>query len=168
MDLQEFEQQLQSHVHPVIVDVWAPWCLPCRFTKPILESLAREYADRVDLWMINADEHPQLLGELGISGIPTVLATYEGEIVKRIPGAQSRENYRVMFEALANPGKSAASMSAFDRLIRLSAGIFLFMVGLSIGAPGLMFMGGIVAFLGIYDRCPVWRAITGRLRRRMT
>lgn len=167
MKLQEFEQQLKSHPNPVIVDFWAPWCVPCRMTRPILESLAKEYEGRVDLLMINADEASQLLRDLRILGIPTVMATRSGEILKKYSGAQSRENYRLIFEALANSeGPLTVSLSAFDRFIRLFAGLALTMVGLSTSAWPLIAVGGVIAFLGVYDRCPIWRAITGQFNRR--
>lgn len=167
MNYHEFQQQLKSHSNPVLVDFWAPWCTPCRITKPVLESLGKEYEDRVDLLMINADETPELLRELGVFGIPTVMATRSGEILQKFPGAQSRQNYRRIFEALANDeGKVAVSMSVFDRFIRLSAGSALVIGGFSTGAWYLILLGGLVAFLGVYDRCPIWKAIGGKFIKR--
>jgi thioredoxin len=167
MNLQEFKQQLESQAHPTIVDFWAPWCAPCRVTKPILESLAREYEGRVDLLMINADEHPQLLQELKVFGIPTVLVTRSGQIVKKFTGAQSRENYRAMFQALADGSETAAvSISTFDRNLRLFTGTAVALVGLNTSAWILVAIGGIIAFLGFYDRCPIWKAITSQFSRK--
>jgi len=167
MNLDEFKQQLKSRQNPVLVDFWATWCAPCRSTKPILESIAREYEGRVDFWAINADEHPQLLRELGIFGIPTVLITRAGEIIHKVAGAQSRENYWGMFEVLTNADETAAvSMSAFDRFLRLLAGTSIATVGLMTNAWFLVPIGGIIAFLGIHDRCPIWRAITTQFNKR--
>lgn len=156
MNLQEFKTQLRARPKPVIVDFWAPWCAPCRVTKPTLESLAREYDERVDLWLINADEHPQLLQELKVYGIPTVLVTRSGGVLRKFTGAQSRENYRVMFEALANARETVSiSMSSFDRFLRLFAGGLLAVIGLTTQTWYLLAVGAAVAFLGVYDRCPI-------------
>jgi thioredoxin 1 len=167
MNLQEFQQQLKSHSNPVIVDLWASWCIPCRRTRPVLESIGKEYDGRVDLLFVNADEHPDLLKELGIYGVPTVLITRSGNILRTFPGAHSRENYRVIFKALANPDDTVKmSISTFDRFLRLFAGLTLGIAGLSSGAWSLVLLGGMIAFLGVYDRCPLWRAFTGHLFKR--
>lgn len=161
MNLEQLREQLRSRSNPAIVDLWAPWCGPCRVTKPILESLAREYNGKVDLWTLNVDEHAQILSELRIFSIPTVLMTHRGEIIRTYRGAQSRENYRLMFEALANGVKvQPLSMSRFDRFLRLFAGSAIAAVGLMTSNWFLIPIGGVVAFLGIHDRCPIWRAIT--------
>jgi thioredoxin len=161
MNLQELQLKLKTNPHPVVIDFWAPWCTPCRISKPILETLAREYEGRVDFWAINADENQELLRELKIYGIPTVLLTRDGTIVSKQTGSQPRENYRAMFEVLTHPGQTPAmQMSTFDRFLRLLGGTVIAVAGITTGAWFLVATGGVIAFLGIYDRCPIWRAIT--------
>ena len=167
MDIQQFRKQLSFHTNPVVVDFWAPWCMPCKITKPVLESLGKEYEGRVDLLMINADETPELLRELKIYGIPTVLATRSSEILQTYPGAQSRENYRRIFESLASSSEPTdLSMSTVDRFIRLGVGSTLAIAGFSTSTWTLILIGGLIAFLGVYDRCPIWKMITGRFFKR--
>jgi len=167
MNLPEFQQQLKSHSNPVIVDLWAPWCVPCRLTRPILESIGKEYNGRVDLLFVNADEHPELLKELRVYGVPTVLVTQSGDIIRKFSGAQSRENYRVLFEALANSDEKVnVALSTFDRLLRLFAGSALGIAGFSSGSWILILLGGLIAFLGVYDRCPIWQAVTAHFLKR--
>ena len=73
MDQTQFLEKARASGKPTIVDFWAPWCAPCRMTKPVLEKLAREYQDKVDFWPVNSDQNQELLQELKIYSIPTVL-----------------------------------------------------------------------------------------------
>ncbi len=74
-----------------------------------------------------------------------------------------------MFEALAT-GQSSVQISLrpLDRIFRLGAGTALAVVGISGGNWLLIVLGALLAFLGVYDRCPIWRAITGWWRERMS
>jgi thioredoxin 1 len=166
MNISEFQQKISGTGKPVVVDFWAPWCAPCRVTKPILEKLAQEYADRVEFIPIDADASREVLEKFQVIGIPTVLTLRDGKLVGRVTGAKTEPGYRAMFEALAEGREVKIPMSAFDRTLRLGAGVLLVAVGFSTGSWLAAGIGGIVAFLGVYDRCPIWRAITGMLRSR--
>ncbi len=169
MNLIQFKQQLKNNPLPTVVDLWAPWCAPCRVSKPILESLAQEYKGKVDFVAINADEHPDLLRELKVFGIPTVLLTRGGEIISKHTGSQPRENYRVMFEVLTHPGQTVAiPMSGFDRFLRLFAGTAIAIVGISTSTWPLILLGAIIAFFGIYDRCPIWQTVTSAFTKKVS
>jgi thioredoxin 1 len=160
MNLSEFQQKLSSTEKPVVVDFWANWCVPCRVTKPILEKLAGEYAGKVEFLPIDADSSRDVLEHFQIIGIPTVITFRNGEIASRVTGAQNETAFRAMFESLATGQEVKIPMSAFDRTLRLGAGGLLAAVGISTGSWILVGVGGVVAFLGIYDRCPIWRALT--------
>lgn len=69
-----------------IVDVWAPWCGPCRIIGPVIEELANDYAGKVKIGKLNADENT-MAHQLGVSGIPTILFMKDGKEVDRVVGA---------------------------------------------------------------------------------
>src|SRR5574337_2066829 len=71
----------------VLVDLWAPWCGPCRFVGPILEQLAAEYAGRLKVVKVNVDENPALSAHFQASSIPTLMVLQGGRPVDRIVGA---------------------------------------------------------------------------------
>ena len=140
--------------------------MPCKVTKPILEKLAKEYSDTVEFMPIDADTSRDMLEHFQVIGIPTVLTLRDGKLIGRVTGAQNESAYRTMFDALANGREVKTPISSFDRMLRLGAGALLVAVGFSTGSWLAAGIGGIVAFLGVYDRCPIWRAITGMLRSR--
>ena len=167
MNITDFQLELNSRTNPTIVGFWAPWCGQCRIKKPVLEKLANQYTDRVGFWAINADEHPDLLRAFKILGIPTVLITRNGKVIGRYTGIQSEQQYRVTFEMLANRAEiRERTLPQFERFLRITAGTALAMTGIFTQAWGLTHAGGILAFLGMYDRCPIWRAITGWIKER--
>lgn len=166
MNITEFQQKVSQTEKPVIVDFWAGWCVPCRMTKPVLEALAHEYADTVDFLPVNADDSRDLLEQFKVMGIPTVLTLRAGQVVSRVTGAQDESNYRRMFEAVAEGRDAGIPLAPFDRLLRLGAGGLLILVGVSTGNWLVAGAGAILAFLGIYDRCPVWAALRTALRSR--
>ena len=160
MNITEFQRIISEADKPVVVDFWANWCMPCKITKPILEKLAKEYDDKVDFLPIDADTSYDVLEHLKVIGIPTVLTLRNGKVIGRVTGAQNETGYRSMFDALAEGREVRVPMSGFDRLLRLGAGALLAMVGVSTGNWLVLGIGGIVAFLGVYDRCPIWKAVT--------
>ena len=164
MNLTQFQNKISSTDKPIVVDFWAPWCMPCKMTKPILESLGKEFADKIEFLPINADHSRDVLEHLKVIGIPTVLTIRNGEAVGRVTGAQNESVYRAMFDALAEGKEVRVPLSPLDRMLRLGAGVLLVMYGVSSSNWLLLGIGAIVSFLGVYDRCPIWRAITGMLK----
>jgi thioredoxin 1 len=165
MNQSEFQQKISATSKPVILDCWAAWCAPCMMSKPILEKLAKEYADRVEFMPLNADDSREVLELFRVRGIPTVLTLRDGIEVGRVTGAQNEASYRLMFEALAEGKEVKVPLAPFDRMLRLIAGALLVLVGVLTSNWLIGCVGGFLAFMGIYDRCPVLSAIAGMLKR---
>jgi thioredoxin 2 len=82
-----YEDVVVKSALPVLVDLWAPWCGPCRMVSPALENLAREFAGKVKLVKINVDQSPQTAGRFQVQGIPTLLLLHRGDTMDTQIGA---------------------------------------------------------------------------------
>lgn len=74
----------------IVVDCWAPWCGPCRMVAPIVEELAKEYAQRIVFGKLNVDENPKTAMHYQTMSIPTLLVFKNGKLVDRIVGAMPK------------------------------------------------------------------------------
>jgi thioredoxin 2 len=93
-DDESFAERVERAELPVLVDLWAPWCGPCRAVSPALESLARDRSGRVKLVKVNVDESPATASRFGVQGIPTLLVLYRGTVVARQTGAAPEQALR--------------------------------------------------------------------------
>jgi thioredoxin 2 len=82
-----FDKHASRNDLPLVVDVWAPWCGPCRMMAPHYEEAARRFATRARFAKINSDEEPNLSARFGIRGIPTLLVFKNGKETARQSGA---------------------------------------------------------------------------------
>jgi thioredoxin 1 len=85
-----FESEVLKNSKPVIVDYWAEWCGPCRMIAPVLEEIASEYSDKIDVVKLNVDDNPVVAQKYQILAIPTLNVFQNGEVVKQIKGAKPK------------------------------------------------------------------------------
>ena len=85
-----FDDQVLSSSLPVLLDVWAPWCVPCRGMEPIIEELAAALAGRVRVAKLNVDRSPATASRLRIQGVPTLIVFKDGHEVARMVGARPK------------------------------------------------------------------------------
>jgi thioredoxin 1 len=88
---QDFENQVLGSKRPVLVDFWAEWCVPCHMVSPVVEEIAREYADRMTAAKLNVDDNPQTARQFGVMSIPTLIVFKDGQEKARVVGARAKE-----------------------------------------------------------------------------
>ncbi|MCB1169443.1 MAG: thioredoxin [Leptospiraceae bacterium] len=93
-----FDELIQKHELPVLVDFWAPWCGPCKMVAPVLQELAGQWKGRITIIKINTDEKPDIAARFQITGIPTLILFKNGQPVHRISGALSLEQMKQQFQ----------------------------------------------------------------------
>ena len=86
-----FEQEVTKSTVPVLVDLWAAWCGPCRLIAPVVEELAGTYQGKMKMGKLNVDDHPQVAAQFRIMNIPTLLLFKGGKEVDRIVGVVPKE-----------------------------------------------------------------------------
>jgi putative thioredoxin len=111
---------------PVVVDLWAPWCGPCRTLGPIIEQATDDTNGQVVLVKVNVDENPAISQAFQVQSIPAVYALRDGQVVDGFVGAQPEHLVRefvqsliptgeqVQFEALLNAGDEVSLRAALD------------------------------------------------------
>jgi thioredoxin 2 len=82
-----FAEEVERSPLPVLLDMWAPWCGPCRMIAPIIEQLAGELAGRVKVAKLNTDENPITGSRFNVRSIPTLLVLKDGQEIDRLVGA---------------------------------------------------------------------------------
>jgi thioredoxin 2 len=94
-----FSEVADAAAVPVVVDLWAPWCGPCRMVSPALEQVAGDLAGRVKLVKVNVDNSPKIQQRFGVQAIPTLIVMKNGKVLARRAGAAPAGDLRAWVEA---------------------------------------------------------------------
>jgi thioredoxin 1 len=88
----EFEEKvLKATTHVVVVDFWAPWCGPCKSIAPVLDEIAKELGDKVNVVKINVDDNPKSAAQYMVRAIPNLIIFKGGVVVDRMVGAVPKD-----------------------------------------------------------------------------
>lgn len=87
-----FEELVLNADKPVLVDFWAPWCMPCRMLAPTIEEIAEDAKGKAYVGKVNVDEEAELAIKYGVRSIPTLLFFEKGQLVNRMVGVQDKED----------------------------------------------------------------------------
>lgn len=106
----EYEVLAFSHNTPVVVDFWAPWCVPCKTLSPFLETLAYEAMGSFRLAKVDVDSNPNLALQFGVRTVPTIKAFSGGQVVGEFVGNQPEERVRSFVINITPPSKDGLAL----------------------------------------------------------
>lgn len=109
VDADESTFEIEAKAQPtVVIDLWAPWCGPCRFVSPILDELAHDYAGRLKVIKVNVDDNQGLARRFEAMSIPTIVVLRDGSVVNRIVGALPKPQLEAQIKPHLKPPKAQA------------------------------------------------------------
>lgn len=89
---ENFEQEVIQAEGKVLVDMWAPWCGPCRMLAPVVEEIAEEYEGSLKVCKLDVDENPETAARYGVMSIPTLLVFENGQVVNKLIGFRPKRD----------------------------------------------------------------------------
>ena len=95
-----FAKEVANSKEPVLIDFWAPWCMPCKIIAPAVEALSKDLKGKVKVCKSNIDDSPELATDLSILNIPTLLLFKNGQEVSRMIGVNSKEAIEAKVKSL--------------------------------------------------------------------
>ena len=113
VDANEATFEVEAKASPtVVVDLWAPWCGPCRIVSPMLDAFAREHSGRVKVVKVNVDDNQPLAIRFDAMSIPTMVVLRDGQVVDRIVGAMPQPALWARLEPHLKPPKARSGATA--------------------------------------------------------
>jgi thioredoxin 1 len=98
---ENFEAQVLESPVPVLVDLYAPWCGPCRLMAPVLERVAGQVGERARVVKVNTDELPEIAQAFGVQGVPTLALVHQMRVLDMRVGVTSAEELVKMIDGAA-------------------------------------------------------------------
>jgi thioredoxin 1 len=93
-----FQAEVVEADKPVLVDFWAPWCGPCRMVAPVLEEIAQEKGDAIQIVKLNVDENPETAAKFQVMSIPTLILFKDGDVAHKVIGALPKRRLEAELE----------------------------------------------------------------------
>lgn len=114
--LSQFEKELENTGSPLVIDFWAPWCVPCQRMIPVFEAAAEMYQGRVRFARVNVQASPQVARELNIRLIPTLAVFYQGEVYDVRTGLTSKKRLETMVNRVLRTQDGVTLLERIKRL----------------------------------------------------
>jgi len=92
LNMENFDNEINNSEKLVLVDFYATWCGPCKMLAPVLENIAEEYQDKINVYKVNVDEEMELARKFNIVSIPTLIFFKEGKVAKTLVGLVSKSD----------------------------------------------------------------------------